>query len=255
MRRSSALSTLARSTSSLSRALLAFGFTCTLLLGGLALSPAAEAQEWATKMFKDTSHNFGALARDSKQHFNFQFSNPYKETVHIASATSSSTFVSVDVPKASVETYGSASIIARVNTHDSTGANSATITVTIDQPYSATVELKVDADIRGEILVQGDSGVIDFGTVDQGDVRHRKITIMRYNLPNWTITDVRSADSDYDVSVVNGRQSGGWKMYDVDVAIKKEAKPGKLEAPLVIVTNDSQTPQFPIEVEGEVVSH
>ena len=52
-----------------------------------------------------------------------------------------------------------------------TGNHAATLTVTIDRPYYATVQLNVWGDIRGDIEVQsadtsGNSGLIEF--------RHRR---------------------------------------------------------------------------------
>ena len=49
----------------------------------------ASAQEWAKKMFKVTSHDFGTVARGAKAEFAFEFENIYEEEVHIASVRSS----------------------------------------------------------------------------------------------------------------------------------------------------------------------
>ena len=47
------------------------------------VAQAASAQEWARKMFKVTSHDFGAVARGSKAEFDFELKNIYKEDIPI----------------------------------------------------------------------------------------------------------------------------------------------------------------------------
>jgi hypothetical protein len=60
----------------------------TILLAALAAAPAM-GQEWARKMFEATNHDFVSVARGSKVEYRFNFTNLYKEDVHIASVRSS----------------------------------------------------------------------------------------------------------------------------------------------------------------------
>jgi hypothetical protein len=53
------------------------------------LSASASAQDWAKKMFKVHSHDFGAVARGSKTIYEFELENLYEEDVHIASVRAS----------------------------------------------------------------------------------------------------------------------------------------------------------------------
>ena len=80
----------------------------------------------------------------------------------------------------------------------------------------------------------------------------RKVTVIDYSRSDWQISDVRSVDSSYEVQVANGQHGIGRCLYDLVVKLKKNAKPGYLHDPLILMTNDSQTPQFPIEVQGVV---
>ena len=105
-------------------------------------------------MFKDSSHNFGTVARGTKVEYRFQFYNPYKETIHVAAVSSSCGCTTPEIEQADVKTYDRGAIIAKFNTKSFTGNHSATITVTIDKPYYASVQLNVSGDIRGDIEVQ-----------------------------------------------------------------------------------------------------
>jgi hypothetical protein len=236
----------------------AFAALVLLFVGGAsAVSREAVAQDWAAKMFSETKHDFGTVARGAKVEYRFQFYNPYKEAVRVAGVSSSCGCTTPEVVKRDLATYEKSEIIARFNTGAFTGNHSATLTVTIDRPYYATVQLNVWGDIRGDIEVKSadsnvDSGVVDFGTVEQGESRERRMTVVRYGRSDWQIVDVRSVNSNYEVEVVDGPRSAGRVSYDLIVRLKKEASPGYLHEPLILVTNDSQVPQFPIEVEGIV---
>jgi hypothetical protein len=235
----------------------AFAATMLLLVGGgmPLVSREAVAQDWATKMFTETSHNFGTVVRGAKVEYRFQFYNPYKETVHVAAVSTSCHCTEPEVTKSDAATYERGEIVAKFNTRAYTGIHSATLTVTIDKPYYASVQLNVSGDIRGDIEVKSadsntDSGMVDFGTVNQGESRERKLTVVRYGRSDWQIVDVRSVNSSYEVEVVDGPRSAGRVSYDLIVRLKKDASPGYIRDPLILVTNDSQSPQFPIEVEG-----
>ena len=50
--------------------------------------PVLAQADWASDMFKETSHNFGRVARGSDAQFSFVFTNKYKEDVVIESVQS-----------------------------------------------------------------------------------------------------------------------------------------------------------------------
>ena len=140
-------------------------------------------------------------------------------------------------------------IIAKFNTRSFTGNHAATLTVTFDKPLLREVQLNVWGDIRGDIEVKsadpGMTGLVDFGTVEQGESRERKMTVIRYGRSDWQILDVRSVNSSYEVEVVDGPRGGGRVSYDLIVRLKKDARPGYIHDPLILVTNDPQLAAVP----------
>ncbi|MEL7337023.1 MAG: DUF1573 domain-containing protein, partial [Planctomycetota bacterium] len=87
-------------TASVRAGLLVFAALC--MLGG---SPSLMGQEWARKMFTEASHDFRTVSRGSKAEFLFKFKNPYKETLHIASVSTSCRCTTPSVTKSSIKTY------------------------------------------------------------------------------------------------------------------------------------------------------
>jgi hypothetical protein len=222
------------------------------LLVVLLGATAGRAQDWARKMFTESSHDFGAVARDAKVEYRFQFSNIYQETAHVAGVRSSCGCTTPQITKSDLKTYEKSEIVATFNTRAFTGHHSATITVTFDKPFYAEVQLNVWGEIRSDVAVRPDQ--VDFGTIDQGTPVERRVTVTHYNRADWQVLDVRSINTHYEVEVVNGPRSGGTVSYDLIVRLKKDAPPGYLKDQLILITNDANAAQFPIEVEGLVSS-
>ena len=131
----------------------------------LTLVPAS-AQEWATKMFNITSHDFGTVAKGSKAQFRFQIKNIYEEDAHIAGVRSSCGCTTPQITKSDLKTFETAEIVAEFNTRDFQGHKTATLTVTFDKPFHAVVELHIAGFIRSDVVLQ--PGFVDLGTVDLG---------------------------------------------------------------------------------------
>ena len=140
----------------------ALAFSLPLLLS-FAL-PAA-AQQWAQKMFSATKHDFGPVARGSKAEFEFQVENVFKEDIHIAAVRSSCGCTSPSVTHDTLKTYEKGAIVAKLNTASFLGHRSATITVVIDKPYYAEVQLQVSGFIRSDVVFE--PGLINFGQLEQ----------------------------------------------------------------------------------------
>lgn len=219
-----------------------------LLLGSL---PAA-GQEWTRKMVTESSHDFGTVARGAKVEYRFPISNPFQETFHIAGVRSSCgcTEPTIAGAKTELKTYEKTEVVANFNTRSFTGNHQATLTVTFDKPWFFEIQFTVFGNIRSEVQVQPEQVAI--GTIEQGQEADRRVTVTHSGLSDWKILDVRSVNSNYEVEVKSGPKTLGQVSYDLLVHLKKDAPPGYLKDQLILITNDANAPQFPIEVEGLV---
>ncbi len=222
-------------------------FALTLVLLG---SSVGRSQDWARKMFSESSHDFGTVAKDAKVEYRFQFSNIYQEPCHVVGVRTSCACTAPEVTKSDLKTYEKSEIVARFNTRAFTGHHSATLTVTFDKPFYAEVQLNVWGEIRSDVSVRPEQ--VQLGTVDQGTPVEKRVTVTHYGRGDWQILDVRSVNTHYEVEVANGPRSGGTVSYDLIVRLKKDTPPGYLKDQLILITNDQNAAQFPIEVEGVV---
>jgi hypothetical protein len=212
---------------------------------------SAHAQPWAKKMFSKTAHDFGTVARHAKTEFRFPIKNLYVEDVRIASVRSSCGCTTPEITKRELKTYETGYILATFNTHAFTGYRSATVTVTFDKPYYAEVQIQVSGNIRGDVVVQ--PNFVNLGTVNQGQAFERAVTVTQTTRPDWKIVDVRSANTNFEVDVIEKTRQRGNVSYDLRVKLKETAPAGYIKDQLVLVTNDPQAGTFPIDVEGRVV--
>lgn len=225
-----------------------------LLLAGMAACVPAEGvgQEWARKMFAETTYNFGTVARGSKTEHRFTFRNIYKEDIHISGVRTSCGCTSPVVTKDLLKTHETAEVVATFNTRTFLGQHGATLTVTIDQPYYAEVQLRVDGNIRSDVFFE--PAFVDLGNVDLGKGATQTVQVTRTGSSPWQITDVRSANPMFEVTLSQPRRSATQTAYDLTLSLKPEAEPGYINSELILVTNDPRAEQIPMDVEGRVVA-
>lgn len=223
------------------------------LLLVVAVGEPVHAQEWARKMFRTTEHDFGTVARQSKAEFEFTLTNLYMEDVHIASATSSCSCTEVSVPNPWLKTYQSGAILAKFNTRAFTGRKGATITVTFDKPYPATVQLHTSGYIRDDVVVEPSS--VNLGTIEAGTPTETTVAVnYAGRLANWQVVRVQSPDPHITAQVVQTRNYRGQPSPSctLRVRLSENAPSGYVKQHLVLVTNDPSAPQIPVLVEGWV---
>jgi hypothetical protein len=218
----------------------------------LVLAPAAGAQEWALKVFNTTSHDFGTVAKGSKAEFRFKIKNLYEEDLRILRLESSCGCTTTRISKRDLKTFETAEIIADFNTRDFTGHKTATLKVVLECVSQAEVQLRIAGFIRSDVVTE--PGQIDFGTVDQGVRAEQRLHVTYAGRDDWKILDAKTADPWYEVEMTETERGGGRVSYDLLVRLTGEAPIGYVKDKLVLVTNDAQAREFPIDMQGRITS-
>lgn len=217
-----------------------------------ASAPAARGQEWARKMFEVANHDFGAVARGAKAEFRFKLTNIYLEDVHISGVRSSCGCTTPTVAKEFLKTYDEGYILATFNTRNHLGQKSATLTVTFDKPFPAEVQLQVSGFIRSDVELE--PGGVQFGTVDAGAPAEQTLKITARTGRDWQITEIRSSSEFVEAEAIETGRAVGQVTYEMKVRLLPGVSSGYLKERLVVVANDSKSTEFPIEIEGRVLS-
>ena len=222
------------------------------LLGTVLFAVPASGQEWAEKMFSVTSHNFGTVAKGSKTEFRFVYRNLYEEDVHVSSVRTSCGCTQPAITKKLIETHETGEIVAAFNTRTFLGQHGATLTVTFDQPFYAEVQLRVAGNIRGDVTFEPAS--VNLGNVDLGRGAEQVVRVTHMGSTPWEISDVRSANVNFEVLLSEPQHTGSQSAYDLTLRLKPDAPAGYINDQLILVTNDPRASQIPMDVEGRVVA-
>jgi hypothetical protein len=227
--------------------------TATLGLAGLLIAASqARAQEWAEKMFPTRKHDFDVVARGAEAAYGFKFKNLYKEDIHVAAVRSSCGCATPKVTKDTLKSLEESEIIAHFNTVSFIGKKSAVITVTIDQPFFAEVQLHVEGFIRSDIVLS--PGEMKFGNLQQGEGAKQTMDIEYAGRNDWAITDVRTANKHLEAELEETRRGGGRVGYRMTVFLDKDVPAGYFKDQLIVVTNDPRLERFQVDVEGKIES-
>jgi hypothetical protein len=217
----------------------------------LLVAPAVvPAKEWALKMFQASSHDFGHVARGAKAEFAFELQNIYEEDVHIADVRTSCGCTTPTITKPLLKTWEKGSIVATLNTRSFVGQRNSTLTVVIDKPFYAEVQLTIAGYIHSDVDFQ--PGVAALGDVEQGRGGEQSVTVTYRGPYNWQIADVRSANSHLEVELADPVRQPGVVSYRMTVRLKPDTPAGMLQDQLTLVTNDQRMPTVVLPVEGRV---
>ena len=98
-----------------------------------------------------------------------------------------------ECPESLVENLPKRAILAKFNTRAFTGRKGATITVTFDKPYPATVQLHTSGYIRDDVVVEPSS--VNLGTIEAGTSTETTVAVnYAGRLANWQVVRVQSPD-------------------------------------------------------------
>jgi hypothetical protein len=234
----------------LKKSLLGFA-SCLVVLA--ACGSSAFASNWAHKMFASTHHDFGTVSRNAKTEYAFVLENCYEEDVHIAGVRSSCGCTTPEVTKSTLKSWEKGEILAKFNTRTFLGTKSAMITVIIDRPYYAEVQLTVGGTIRSDITV--DPGEVKFGDTEVGTGKTVDLQISYTGSKDWKIVDVRGNSEALEVRLDTPTRQSGYVAYQMHVKLKPTISAGELQDELVIVTNDTNESdsQFRLPISARVL--
>lgn len=225
-----------------------------VLLCGLAVNSAAttgRAADWARKMFSETSCDFGSIARGAKAEYRFLLKNIYLDDVHIAGVRVTCGCTTPRIEKEWLKTYEEGAIVASINSEKFLGNQSSTITVTLDQPRHAEVQLHVSVYVHSEVVFQPASAQL--GNVDRGTPVEKKISVSHTRRGDWRILEVKSGNPHLSGEVVETARQRNRVSYELRVRLDANAPAGYVRDYLMLATDDQQSTTIPVLVEGRVL--
>lgn len=212
----------------------------------------SQSTQWALKMFEETSHDFGVVARGSDVRHRIQIKNIYKETIHIADVKTSCGCTAAKPSKYTLKSLETAYIEIVMNTKKFTHKKESSITITFDAPQRAEVRIPIAAYIRTDVVIE--PGSVNFTSVDKGAGAEQTISISYAGRADWHLRGVENLPSYLKAEVSEQSRTRKFVQYHLKITLDKQAAIGQFRNQISLVTDDSSSPRIPLLVEGEVVS-
>ena len=234
--------------------------TIRTALAGLAIvcgwgltATAQENANWATRMFDETSHDFGVVARGSDTRHQLRLKNIFKKDAHITKVSTTCGCISAEASKTTLSSLEEGYIEVTLDTRRHTHQKDSNVLVSLDVGgTTAEVRIAIHAYIRTDVVLT--PGSADFGAVDHSKGAARKIDIAYAGRNDWTIREVRTSNMYLDAKVVEKSRGGGHVAYELVVALSPTAPVGNHSQQIVLVTDDANSPYVPVLVNARVES-
>ena len=229
-----------------------FACLCMLWSSFVVGTSDVRAQAWAAKLFQETHHDFGTVSRNAKTEYAFVLENCFEEDIHISSVRSSCGCTTPIVAKNTIKSWEKGQILAQFNTRSFIGTKTAMITVVIDRPYYAEVQLTVGGTIRSDVVVE--PGEIKFGDVEVGTSKTIDLKISYAGRRDWKIVDVRGNSEVLEVRLDDPGRQSNLVTYQMHIRLRDDVPIGNFMDEIFVVTDDpnERDNQFTLPVTARV---
>jgi hypothetical protein len=228
--------------------------TSFLMLWAALATPSAGAQDWLAAAFPERAFDFGTVARGSKIRHTFKLVNRTDQEIHISDWRTKCGCTEVRVGAREIPPGTQTVIDAVIDTTKFQGYKASGLTLVIDRPMLAEVELNLTCFIQGEIVLN--PGQVDFGNVRRGTKPTVTLTMNYYGArPDFAVERMQTRSGDVSARVEShGQSPGGLRQFVLTASLSSSTPSGLVRDEITLVTNDPSIPTIPISVTGKVES-
>jgi hypothetical protein len=230
----------------------------------------AEDAEWARAMFDPEMLriNYKSVAKGQDVSFKLRVNNIYQEEMQITALATSCGCLSWDenklgpngalgLPGAIVIPSGQSRVVTlRLDTIRHSGEKRGTHgMVTFYEPSKnqfGIATIYAEGYIRTDVVIQ--PGSVNFGSVDPNKGAEQRLTVNYAGRNNWSLTSAKFNSPHLSAEILEKSRANGLVNYDLVVRLSPAAPIGTLRDQMVLVTDDLNNPQIPVQVEAKVES-
>lgn len=224
-----------------------------LAVSALLTARTASAQQWVDSIFPERQFDFGTVARGSKVHHSFKLINRTRYDIHIMSWEAKCGCTEIKVGAQDIPPNTQTTIDAVIDTTRFQGFKPSGLTLHIDRPQYARVELNLSCFIRGDILLN--PGQADFQVVQRSSERTINLNLNYYGgQTGWGITKMVTQSPHLVAKLQEQSRSEGQVSYILNATLKPSVPTGYFKDEITLHTNDPSSPTIPISVSANVQS-
>ncbi len=201
-------------------------------------------------------HDFGTVARASKQSHVFEFKNTLGADLYLTSVRASCGCTKPQILTSHVKPGETAKVDTVYDTMNFFGKRGATVTVTLQKSGASIetgeIQFAVKGDIRRDVVLS--PGDVRFDNVRVSEESRRSIRLQYAGSSRWRIEEVKSTNPNISVAVneVERDPHSGRVAYDLIVNLNGNQPVGCINEFLHVITNDKNTSGMPISVSAKI---
>jgi len=228
-------------------------FVLALCSGRSADIARAGDSDWKTTVFPERAHDFGTVARGSRIRHAFPVINRTNTEIRIADWRTKCGCTDVRVGARVIPPGTQTTVEATIDTTKFRDYKASGLTLVLDRPVFAEIDLNMTCFIRGEIAMS--PGQIDFGTVrPTGKLPSAALTLTYSGGRGaWEIADmktqtplVRAVARELD------RPGNGQVRWLITATLQPGLTNGFFKDEITLITNDSPRQTIPISVVANI---
>jgi hypothetical protein len=218
-------------------------------------APQARAQSWAESVLPERSFDAGTVARGSKVRHTFRLVNRLDQEVHISTWQTKCGCTEVRVGARVIPPGTQTTIEAVIDTTKFLGHKPSGLTLILDRPSYAAIDLNLSCYIRGDLTIN--PGVVDFGIVSRAAGQKSTVSVaLTYagGQANWGVTRMQTQSDRVSAKLQEqGRSPGGQVQYLLSATFDPSQLSGPFKDEITLYPNDGGQP-IPIAVSAAVQS-
>ena len=211
---------------------------------------------WYQTLTDQREHDFGTVARASKQVHVFEFENTTGEDLLLNNVRTSCGCTKPQILTQHVKPGQVGQVQATLDTLKFYGQRGATLSVSMQKlgqfTEFAELQLAVKGTIRRDVVVS--PGMFDFQDVNISEPAKRTAKLWYAGKADWKILDVKSTNPNLkiDFNELERDPAAGKVIYELSVNLDEGQPAGQFLDNLTIITNDPATSGLPVEVCGTI---
>ena len=206
--------------------------------------------------------NYKSVARGQDVTFKFKLTNLYTQEIRVTNLATSCGCISWEENRGGsmlsapivIPSGKEAFVTLRLDTirhHGEQKNKRAIITVVnAESGKPGLAEILVEGYIRTDVVLQ--PGSINFGSVSPSTAAEQHIAVNYAGRNDWKVISARCNSPHFAADFVEKSRGNGLVNYDVVVKLKETAPIGQIRDQLILVTDDANNPQIPIQVDAKI---
>jgi hypothetical protein len=220
-----------------------------VVVGLLPLKALAGQVNSLDSAFPERAFDFGNVARGSQLRHAFPIINRTSSEIRIADWKTKCGCTEVKVGARAIPPGTKTTVEATIDTSRFQGPKASGLTLIIDRPVYAEIQLNVTCFIRGDITLA--PGQIDFGIVRRSEKLPSASLALTYagGRPDWAIAAMKTQSAMVKAEArEQNRSAGGQVEWLITATLQPKLTNGMLQDEITLVTNDSPPQTIPISV-------